>query len=79
MRNHKHILRIILAALCLMVVTPADAVDKDGKFVLVIDPGHGGKDPGAINGKNQEKSINLNVALKMGKLIEDNCKDVMVI
>lgn len=79
MRNHKHILRIILAALCLMVVTPADAVDKDGKFVLVIDPGHGGKDPGAINGKNQEKSINLNVALKMGKLIEDNCKDVKVI
>lgn len=79
MRNHKHILRIIMAVLCLMAVTPAHAVDKDGKFVLVIDPGHGGKDPGAINGRNQEKAINLNVAIKMGKLIEDNCKDVKVI
>jgi len=57
----------------------ATAVDAQGKFVLVIDPGHGGKDPGAVNGKNQEKSINLNVALKMGKLIEENCKDVKVI
>ena len=48
-------------------------------FILVIDAGHGGKDPGAVNGKAQEKSINLNVALRAGKLIEENCKDVKVI
>ena len=70
---------IILVFALLTLAMPASAVDKDGKFILVIDPGHGGKDPGAVNGKNQEKSINLNVALKMGKLIEDNCKDVKVI
>ena len=52
------------------------ALDKDGNFVIVIDPGHGGKDPGAISGKNTEKSINLNVALKMGQLIEKNCSKV---
>ena len=79
MKNNKLIISLIVTALCLIAVTPAGAVDKDGKFILVIDPGHGGKDPGAINGKNQEKTINLNVALKMGKLIEDNCKDVKVI
>ena len=43
-------------------------------FTLVIDAGHGGKDPGAVNGKAQEKNINLNVALKAGELIEKNCK-----
>ena len=69
----------VIALFSLLVSIPAGAVDKDGKFILVIDPGHGGKDPGAVNGKNQEKSINLNVALKMGKLIEDNCKNVKVI
>ena len=73
------ILRTLITAICLFLVVPASAVDKDGNFVLVIDPGHGGKDPGAVNGKNQEKTINLNVALKMGKLIEDNCKNVKVI
>ena len=67
------------AVFFLTTTLTASAVDDQGKFVLVIDPGHGGKDPGAVNGKNQEKSINLNVALKMGKLIEENCKDVKVI
>ena len=72
-------LALLISAVCLMIATPADAVDDQGRFVLVIDAGHGGKDPGAVNGKNQEKTINLNVALKMGKLIEDNCKNVKVI
>ena len=62
----------IITAFCFLWTLPVMAVDKDGKFILVIDAGHGGKDPGAVNGKNQEKSINLNVALKMGKLIEEN-------
>jgi len=70
---------IIIAFALLTLAMPAAAVDKDGNFILVIDPGHGGKDPGAVNGKNQEKTINLNIALKMGKLIEDNCKNVKVI
>lgn len=70
---------ILIFAVTFLSAVPAYAVDKDGKFVLVIDPGHGGKDPGAINGKNQEKNINLKIALKMGRLIEDNCKDVKVI
>lgn len=72
-------LGIAVAALFLFWTMPANAMDADGKFILVIDAGHGGKDPGAVNGKNQEKSINLNVALKTGKLIEENCKNVKVI
>ncbi len=49
------------------------------EFVLVIDAGHGGHDPGAVGKISKEKDINLKVALKVGKLIEDNCKDVKVI
>ena len=48
--------------------------------VIVIDAGHGGKDAGAIgvNGV-KEKDINLGIALQLGKLIEENLKDVKVI
>src|SRR5690554_1319133 len=48
--------------------------------VIVIDAGHGGKDAGAIgvNGV-KEKDVNLGIALKLGKLIEKNIKDVKVV
>src|SRR5690554_8159744 len=47
-------------------------------FKVVLDPGHGGKDPGAVSGSVQEKQIVLDVALKVGKLLEKE-KDVKVI
>lgn len=41
-----------------------------GKKLIVIDPGHGGKDPGTIGITNKlEKVFNLNVALKIQKLL----------
>ncbi len=76
--KHIYCKSLLLAALLLFPFS-SNAIDDQGRFVLVIDAGHGGKDPGAVNGKNQEKSINLNVALKMGQLIEENCKNVKVI
>jgi N-acetylmuramoyl-L-alanine amidase len=45
----------------------------------VIDPGHGGHDPGAVGKISKEKNINLNVALKLGNMIKKNCDDVKVI
>ncbi|MCX7954291.1 MAG: N-acetylmuramoyl-L-alanine amidase [Bacteroidales bacterium] len=47
--------------------------------VIVIDPGHGGKDPGATYNGIKEKDITLSVALKLGELIEKNLPDVKVI
>lgn len=48
--------------------------------VVVIDAGHGGKDPGTIGVSGiYEKDINLAVALKLGKLIQDNMKGVEVV
>jgi N-acetylmuramoyl-L-alanine amidase len=53
--------------------------DKDKTLTVVIDAGHGGKDPGALGKKAYEKDVTLAVALKVGKLIEENCPDVKVI
>lgn len=46
---------------------------------VVIDAGHGGKDPGAIGKKAKEKDIALAIALKVGNYIEQNIKGVKVI
>jgi N-acetylmuramoyl-L-alanine amidase len=46
---------------------------------IVIDAGHGGKDPGTKNGKIFEKDIALAIALKLGNYIKDNMPDVKVI
>ena len=46
---------------------------------IVIDPGHGGKDPGCNGVTCKEKEVALAVSLKLGKLIEENIKDVKVI
>lgn len=51
----------------------------DGQFVVVIDAGHGGRDPGAVRGKVKEKDINLGVSLELGNLIKKNMKDVKVV
>ena len=48
-------------------------------FTIVIDPGHGGNDPGAVSGKLLEKELNLAVAKKFGELISDGMPDVKVI
>lgn len=51
-----------------------------GVRVVVIDAGHGGpKFPGARYGGICEKDINLQVALKLGALIERNMPDVKVV
>ncbi|PKP45124.1 MAG: N-acetylmuramoyl-L-alanine amidase [Bacteroidetes bacterium HGW-Bacteroidetes-11] len=46
---------------------------------VVIDAGHGGHDPGAVGKISKEKDIVLAIALKTGKLINENMKDVEVI
>lgn len=48
--------------------------------VVVIDAGHGGKDPGCHgHSKINEKDVALDIALKLGKIIEENLPDVQVI
>ena len=37
---------------------------------VVIDPGHGGKDPGAIVGELRESDLNLQISFKLQELLE---------
>ena len=63
----------------LWLVLPVCSIAAGKDFVVVIDAGHGGKDPGAVGKKAKEKTINLNVALALGNLIKENCSDTRVI
>lgn len=70
----------LLATLLLFaIVFPSGVWGKD--FVVVIDPGHGGGDIGTPHRKckQDEKTIALNVALRLGRLIEGNYRDVKVV
>lgn len=49
------------------------------EWVVVIDAGHGGKDPGAVSGKVYEKHINLSVALALGALLEEQIKGIKIV
>lgn len=46
---------------------------------LVIDAGHGGKDPGCLGKNNQEKDIALAVALELRRLIQENLPGIKVV
>lgn len=52
---------------------------KIGINTVAIDAGHGGKDAGAVGRTYKEKDINLAVALRLGKLINENYPDVKVV
>ena len=76
-----HIL-LILAFLALC--SPASADEKvvtAGLKTIVIDAGHGGKDPGAMNPAKhlKEKDITLSVALRLGNMIKEKYPEIKVI
>jgi len=58
-------------------ITSYNQVSK--QLIVVIDPGHGGKDPGAVNKTIREKDVVLGIGLKLGKLINENYPDVKVV
>ncbi|NMA74002.1 MAG: N-acetylmuramoyl-L-alanine amidase [Bacteroidales bacterium] len=73
-------LLIISCLFCSFTLLPGFSTAAWSKnFKVVIDPGHGGHDPGAVGKVSKEKDINLNVSLKLGKLIKDKNPDVEVI
>ncbi len=46
-------------------------------YKIAIDPGHGGRDPGAVYEGRQEKDDNLDLALAVGQILEDSGIDVV--
>ena len=70
MRKIIHILLVTLLTLPLMAEKP---------YTLVLDAGHGGKDPGAVGKFSQEKDLNLKLVLAVGKQINEQYPDVNVV
>lgn len=80
----KIFLSYCITLICILLTgffTNATATEKDNTkiSVVVIDPGHGGKDYGASAGKAQEKDIVLDIALKLGSMITHNHPDIKVV
>lgn len=74
-------IRFYILPLALIFCAFLQAQDKGGYKIktVVIDAGHGGKDPGALGNKIKEKDITLAIALKLGDYIEKNLDGVKVI
>ena len=69
--------------LLLLVATASPAQKKQkGKekpFTLVIDPGHGGVDPGALGKSAKEKDVNLNVSKLFADMVKEKYPEVKII
>lgn len=74
----KRILSLIILLLA-GLSHPAFCAVNPSAFTVVIDPGHGGKDPGTLGSTVKEKDIVLAVGRKFGRLIKENHPDVKVI
>jgi len=78
--NNMFILKILSLLTFLIVSTDTvSALGGDKNWVIVIDAGHGGKDPGALGSFSCESNITLAIALKTGKYIEQNIQNATVI
>lgn len=77
--------RFLYALLCLILLCAATVSTqaqkaKNRPFTLVIDAGHGGKDPGAIGRRGtKEKHINLSVAKLFGKAVANKYPEIKII
>ena len=73
--------RLLILILIALIINPLMGKNRESKGLetVVIDPGHGGKDPGAIVGKAREKDIVLAIALRLGNTIKAKLPGVKVV
>jgi N-acetylmuramoyl-L-alanine amidase len=70
---------VIAISFLLQSFTGLDTEKKsDDPFIVVLDAGHGGHDPGNLGNGYLEKKIALNIVLKVGEILSNN-KDIKVI
>ena len=61
----KAVIFTAFVSLALIVTKDVSARDADGDIVVIVDPGHGGSEPGATNSGLIEKDINWNIAVAL--------------
>jgi len=69
----------LLAFPFLLFAVPAKAQSPKILKTIVLDAGHGGKDPGAHGTYSNEKDITLAVVLKLGKILRDSMPKLNVV
>lgn len=75
-------LKYLLLSFILLLTCLSYAQNNRNKFVVVIDPGHGGRDsgtPGTGRYKTTEKDIALDVSLALGKMIKSQLPQIEVV
>lgn len=74
-------IRLLLLLLALLVSAPAIMAQKNRKkqFTVVIDPGHGGIDPGALGKRAKEKDVNMSVSKLLADMIKKKYPGIKVI
>jgi N-acetylmuramoyl-L-alanine amidase len=77
--NIRNVILFFLFAAIPVISLSAGEIKNEKNWVIVIDAGHGGKDPGALGSISREKDINLAIALKTGEYLERNLRNVTVI
>jgi len=85
MRNRASFIIAALAAFIVANLLPDPSFSQTDKFrirTVVIDPGHGGQDPGNLGTgryKSKEKDVVLDVCMKLGDLIKQEYPNIKVI
>ena len=62
---------VLFFVLSLFFSNSFESFSQNDKFIVVIDAGHGGKDPGGVANGYREKDVALNVSLLLGKLLSN--------
>src|SRR5579872_6858145 len=72
-------IKVLLIAITLLNSSASFLTTGTRVTTIVIDPGHGGRDPGTSGKNTKEKDIALKISLKFGAYIEKNMPEVKVI
>lgn len=77
----RKLLLILLTCVILCGLPQMVAAQASPSFTVVLDAGHGGKDPGCIgsNRTHQEKDIALAITLEVGKMLRANNPDIRLV
>jgi len=73
-RNIIHSIFLAVTIFMLSAFQLPDLANNEKKFVVVLDAGHGGHDPGNRGNGYKEKEISLNVVLAVGKALENDSR-----
>jgi N-acetylmuramoyl-L-alanine amidase len=77
--NINKVISLIIVLISMNLQGLSDIPAKKDNYIIVIDPGHGGKDPGAVGSFSYEKDIVLPVALKLGEYLQRSNNNIKVI